>query len=582
MASTAQVLLSAALALLAYILTSSYQSYRFSLAFQAFARANNCQPPVLSRGRLPWGLDRIYKILTYKGSDFLEDFIFARFKSKGRWTVVTPAFGGTFTVLTAEPRNIHAILSTKFVDFGVGKRRYQQFGPLLGYGIFTADGPVWEHSRAILRPQFSRDQVNDLQAAEKHIQRLFQALPATSDDGWTERTDLEPLFLRFMLDLATEWLFGKSVDSQLANLESPNAPEAKAPRQFGHLERSFDSAFSAAQETIAWRVRMQGLYWLIDSRKFRAACRLLHAWADHFVREALKAKKAGINNDSRLDNASTFLASVNGTASPDPKPKYSVLASMLDQTSDPLLLRSQSLSLLLAGRDTTARLLSFAFLELARHPDVWAALRADALATFGPDPSSPSSSHPTSPSPTYPPVTPQTLKSLPRLSHILSETLRLYPLVPLNNRTALRPTVLPLGGGPLGTDPLALPARTVVTFAAYVTHRRSDIWGPDAAAWIPQRWAASEPGTVHAGAGGRIAPDPKIPPAGAFVPFNSGPRVCIGMAWSTAVAGCVLVRMAQRFERIVADEGVMAGEVRKAAALILAPSGGVGVRLKRS
>ncbi|KAI4129167.1 MAG: hypothetical protein LQ347_003887, partial [Umbilicaria vellea] len=396
MAYIAPVLLAAALALLAYMLTFIFQSYRSSLDFEAFARANNCQPPVLSRGYLPLGLDRFYKILTFKGTDFLEDFIFARFKSKGRWTVITPAFGRTFTVLTAEPRNIQAILSTQFADFGVGKRRYQQFGPLLGYGIFTADGPMWEHSRAILRPQFSSKQVNDLQVAEKHLQRLFEALPVTSDDGWTEGTDLAPLFLRFMLDLATEWLFGTSIDSQLAalaNVQSSNcsidANEAERPlSHLGQLERSFDSAFSTAQRTIAWRVRMQGLYWLIDSRKFRSACSLLHTWADHFVREALKAKKANNNDDDQQKPASTPSGPLNGTATPqaDANPKYSVLASMLTQTSDPILLRAQSLSLLLASRDTTSRLLSFVFLELSRHPEIYATFRSHVLATFGPDP----------------------------------------------------------------------------------------------------------------------------------------------------------------------------------------------------
>lgn len=569
MAYTAPVLLAAALALLAYILTFIYQSYRSSPDFEAFARANNCQPPVLSRGYLPWGLDRIYKILTYKGTDFLEDFIFARFRSKGRWTVITPTFGRTFTVLTAEPRNIQAILSTQFADFGVGKRRYQQFGPLLGYGIFTTDGPAWEHSRAILRPQFSSKQVNDLQAAEKHLQRLFQALPVISDDGWTERIDLAPLFLRFMLDLATEWLFGKSVDSQLAalaNFESSKASidahEAEGPlSHLGHLERSFDTAFSTAQETIAWRVRMQGLYWLIDSRKFRSACSLLHTWADHFVGEALEAKKANNNHNDQENTASTPTGPLNGTAPApaDAKPKYSVLASMLTQTSDPLLLRAQSLSLLLASRDTTSRLLSFVFLELSRHPEIYAVFRTHVLATFGPDPSRPSSTP-------IQPLTPQTLTAFAPLQHLLSETLRLYPLVPLNNRTALRPTSLPLGGGPAGLAPLALPAGTLVTFASYVTHRRPDIWGPDADQWRPSRWVGRK-GGLGSGMGGEC------------VPFLMGPRVCVGMGWAVAVAGLVVVRMAQRWEAVGGGEA----EVRKGMGmgLILAPVGGVRVRLRR-
>lgn len=47
---------------------------------------------------------------------------------------------------TTDPENIKAILATNFKDFGLGKR-LETFGPLLGKGIFTSDGPAWEHSR---------------------------------------------------------------------------------------------------------------------------------------------------------------------------------------------------------------------------------------------------------------------------------------------------------------------------------------------------------------------------------------------------------------------------------------------------
>ena len=47
---------------------------------------------------------------------------------------------------TMDPENIKAILATKFEDFGVGPR-LDFFGPLLGNGIFTSDGPHWERSR---------------------------------------------------------------------------------------------------------------------------------------------------------------------------------------------------------------------------------------------------------------------------------------------------------------------------------------------------------------------------------------------------------------------------------------------------
>jgi cytochrome P450 len=65
---------------------------------------------------------------------------------------------GVSSISTIEPENIKALLATQFNDFALGLR-HDMFYPLLGDGIFTLDGAGWSHSRAILRPQFSRDQV---------------------------------------------------------------------------------------------------------------------------------------------------------------------------------------------------------------------------------------------------------------------------------------------------------------------------------------------------------------------------------------------------------------------------------------
>jgi cytochrome P450 len=75
-------------------------------------------------------------------------------------------YGATFehTILgyrqiaTTEPENVKAILATNFSNFSMGLRR-SHFYPLLGDGIFSQDGADWSHSRALLRPQFSRTQV---------------------------------------------------------------------------------------------------------------------------------------------------------------------------------------------------------------------------------------------------------------------------------------------------------------------------------------------------------------------------------------------------------------------------------------
>lgn len=65
---------------------------------------------------------------------------------------------GNEILFTIEPENAKAILTSQFADFGLGHRA-KTFWPLLGDGIFNADGHTWSHARTLLRPQFTKDQV---------------------------------------------------------------------------------------------------------------------------------------------------------------------------------------------------------------------------------------------------------------------------------------------------------------------------------------------------------------------------------------------------------------------------------------
>lgn len=117
--------------------------------------------------------------------------------------------------ITHDPKNIQAMLATQFSDFDLGPARNGNMGATLGSGIFTQDGKAWEHSRALLRPNFVRDQVSDLELEERHVQNLMKVMPVQSD-GWTAETNIQQLFFRLTIDSATEFLFGESVDSQLS------------------------------------------------------------------------------------------------------------------------------------------------------------------------------------------------------------------------------------------------------------------------------------------------------------------------------------------------------------------------------
>ena len=87
-------------------------------------------------------------------------------------------------------------------------------------------------------------------------------------------------------------------------------------------------------------------------------------------------------------------------------------------------------------------------------------------------------------------------------------------------RQALEPTVLPLGGGPDGKSPMLVRKGEAVGYCVYAMHRRKDLYGNDADEFRPDRWdndPQQEPDLRNIGWG--------------YLPFNGGPRVCLGRKW---------------------------------------------------
>ena len=94
-------------------------------------------------------------------------------------------------------------------------------------GIFATDGEQWHHSRQLLRPQFAKDRVSDLQTFETHTQKVITIIKEAK--GST--IDVQDLFFRMTLDVTTHFLLGSSVDS----LSTPQVEFAEA---FGIVQRT--------------------------------------------------------------------------------------------------------------------------------------------------------------------------------------------------------------------------------------------------------------------------------------------------------------------------------------------------------
>jgi cytochrome P450 len=300
-------------------------------AARNFRKQHGCEPV---RARVPlkdpiWGLDFIYEHLTaFREKRSLEAGA-NRFRTLGHTFAVD---GLVRSISTTDPENIKSILSVNFKDYS-HKGRQTLMKPLLGGGIFASDGAEWAHSRAMLRPNFTKDQVADLDVVGRHISHLIDAIPQNTT------IDLQPLLLQFTLDSATEFLLGHSTNGLV----------------HGDGEgEMFGAAFEASLKDIAYQFRLgpfRHLQW--SRRKARDNYATCQRYVDRFVRRAMDLRKA----ESADDERNCFLKELAKSNEPEER------------------IRDELLNILLAGRDTTASLLASFFFLVARRPDVWKKLR---------------------------------------------------------------------------------------------------------------------------------------------------------------------------------------------------------------
>ncbi|KAL2022693.1 hypothetical protein VTK56DRAFT_4774 [Thermocarpiscus australiensis] len=434
---------------------------------------------------------------------------------------------GRRIVFTIDPENIKAILATQFGDYGKGEPFHREWRNFLGDSIFTTDGRQWHDSRQLIRPQFIKDRVSDLHVFESHMQTLFRAIAnGGALDGENQAVDIEAgngrvvdisdLFFRYTLDAATEFLLGQDVKS------------LSTPRQ------EFAEAFAEAQRVQSLVSRAGPLNKLVPRRTFWQSMKVINRLINRYIERALRLSPDELTTKTKSDAGYTFLH------------------ALASYTRDREVLHDQIIAVLLAGRDTTACTLSWTVYELARHPEALAKLRAEILSVVGP-----------TRAPTY-----DDLKSMKYLQNVMNETLRLYPVVPFNVRLALKDTTLPRGGGPDGLQPVKVLKDTPIGYSTLVMQRRPDLYPPasennnlpDPEEFCPDRWFRWQPRPWH------------------YIPFNGGPRICIGQQFALTEMGYVLTRLFQRYERIDNHMGAVdGGNPKLRAEIVLQPGDGVKV-----
>lgn len=187
---------------------------------------------------------------------------------------------------------------------------------------------------------------------------------------------------------------------------------------------------------------------------------------------------------------------------------------MAKHIRDPIMLRFAVLNIFFPARDSTPIALSNTIFNLARNPGIWTDLREKALA-LGDQP-----------------LTFNLLKTLTPFRNVLYEAIRLQGPSGRVQRTAIRDTILPRGGGLDGSSTVFIPQGTVVAVNMYPTNHDREFWGEDVEAYKPSRFEDTKIGTWD------------------FEPFLGGPRRCPAQEMVITQGVYLLVRMVREFETI--------------------------------
>lgn len=182
---------------------------------------------------------------------------------------------------------------------------------------------------------------------------------------------------------------------------------------------------------------------------------------------------------------------------------------------------NQMMTLLAAGHETTATLMTWAVYHLCRHPEHQGRLHEEIRAHL-PSPTNPRSS-----------ISAEEIDRLPFLNAVCNEVIRLSPAVPVTLRVATQD---------MSILEQFIPKGTTIDIAPSGMNLSEKEWGEDASFFKPERWL--NPGCANSG-GARSNY--------ALLTFLHGPRSCLGQGFAKAEFGCLLAALVGRFQMELLD-----------------------------
>ncbi|KAG0325682.1 hypothetical protein BG004_003156 [Podila humilis] len=384
----------------------------------------------------------------------------------GSWYTVT-LLGVGRVINIISPEDLDHILRINFWAYEKGSMMRTNLEPLVGQGIFGADGQHWRWQRKLSSNIFTvrafRDWTTRVFCADGDLVRAYfdRCVPSSlATEG--KVVDLSDVFYKYTLDSFGSIAYGESFGC----LQNPEQ------------EVEFASAFDRLNNTLSnrfmnpfWKVSD---WWTGNDKQIAKDIETVQGFAYGVIsRRRLQQQQQGQeeqNDKGYKDLMQLFLDAKDESGN----------------SLDDEMLKDTLMNFILAGRDTTAQALSWMFYLIhrsgSRKEEILGKLRQeiDSVLQGG--------------YPTY-----EATKLLKYTEACFHETLRIFPSVPQNVKVCVEDDVLPSG--------FKVKKGERIGWCSWAMGRDTKIWGPDAAEFKPERWLTGEK-----------------PSSSKFVSFHLGPR----------------------------------------------------------
>ncbi|HZN94754.1 MAG TPA: cytochrome P450 [Myxococcales bacterium] len=377
-------------------------------------------------------------------------------------------FGLKQFLLVTHPDGLKHVLHDNAKNYVKG---YDVVKPLLGDGLVTAEGECWHQQRRLIQPAFHRDRIHA-------FARTMTEETAGMLDRWAAAgragtpVDLFEAAMRLTQSIIVKTMF------------------SRGGLGTGEEEERVHQAFAVTLDYFTYlmfrRPRLPDWVPTPTHRRFHHAIHTL----EEVVYRLIDERRRSPPEEQQADLLSMLVHARDEKTS-----------SQMDDRQ----LRDEVMTIFLAGHETTAVTLAWAWYLLSLHPEVSRRVEAEVDQVLqGREP---------------------TAGDVPKLAYtrmVVDETLRLYPAAWMFARTAVQEDQV---------NGYRVPAGQMLVLSPYVLHRRPDLW-PNPEAFDPQRFAPENALHRH---------------KYAYLPFSGGQRVCIGNNFALMEAILILAMAAQRY-----------------------------------